>query len=133
MRKKLRRDILELVSSFQAQIKNKPPLPQMSTELRMMKFKIRPIQGDFSAVDLKDEDFIKALWSLGKLDEFFQKEYSRLTKKERQIFIRIFDDLYHQYQQELNRVNIYKGRLVGGDNKILEMEIFKENKGRKIN
>lgn len=133
MRKKSRRDILQMVSNFQALIKNKPPLPQMSTELRMMKFKIRPIQGDFSAVDLKNQEFIKALWSLGKLDEFFQKEYSRLTKKERQIFIKIFDDLYHQYQQELNRVNIYKGRPVNEEHKILEMEIFKENKGRKIN
>ena len=133
MRKKSRIDILQLVTSFQAQIKNKPPLPQMSTELRMMKFKIRPIQGDFSAVDLKDEDFIRALWSLGKLDEFFQKEIVRLTKRERQIFIKIFDDLYHRYQQELNRVNIYKGRPASEENKVLEMEIFKEGTGRKIN
>lgn len=133
MGKKIRRDILELVSNFQAQIKNKPSLPQMSTELQMMKFKIRPIQGDFSAVDLKDEDFIRALWSLGKLDEFFQKEIVRLSKKERQIFIKIFDDLYRQYQQELNRVNIYRGEPVSEENKVLEMEIFKEGKGNKIN
>ena len=133
MRKKSRRDILDLVSSFQAQIKNKPALPQMSTELRMMKFRIRPIQGDFSAVDLKDEDFIRALWSLGKLDEFFQKEIIRLTKRERQIFIKIFDDLYHRYQQELNSVNIYKGRPASEENKVLEMEIFREGTGRKIN
>ena len=133
MRKRSKRDILALVGTFQSQIKNKPSLPQMSTELQMMKFKVRPIQGDFSAVDLKDEDFIKALWSLGKLDEFFQKEIVRLTKRERQIFMKIFDDLYHQYQQELNRINIYKGRPQSGDNKILEMEIFKEGTGRKIN
>ena len=47
----------------------------MFEEVRMMKFKIKPIQGDVSAFNLKNERFIESLWSLGKLDEFFHKEF----------------------------------------------------------
>ena len=133
MRKKYTKDISKLINSFQSLVKNKPTPSQMSTELRMMKFKVKPIQGDFSAVDLKDDKFISALWSLGKLDEFFQKEYHKLSAKDRQIFMKIFDDLYHQYQQELNHVNIYKGKLAASNKRILEMEIFREIKDRKVN
>lgn len=104
----------------------------MYREIRMMRFKIKPIQGDLSAVDLKDERFVETLWSLGKLDEFFQKEYPKLSDKHKEQFIKIFDDLYHRYQQDLNSINIYKGP-TSKKNKILEMEIFKEIKNKKTN
>ncbi len=132
MRKKATKDISTLVQAFQMFIKNKPKAERMVSEIRMMKFKIRPIQGDLTAVNLKNERFIETLWSLGKLDEFFQSEYPKLTPKNREIFIRIFDDLYHQYQQQLNKINIYKGH-VDNKNKILELEIFKDIKNKKIN
>lgn len=113
-------------------IKNKPKTDRMFAELRMMKFKIKPIQGDLSAVDLKNEKFIETLWSLGKLDEFFKSEYPKLTPKNRQVFLKIFDELHHQYQQELNSINIYKGP-VARKNKILELEIYKEGRDKKLN
>lgn len=132
MRKKATKDISALIQSFQSFIKNKPKTDAMYRELRMMRFKIKPIQGDLLAVDLKDERFIETLWSLGKLDEFFQMEYPRLTAKNKELFLKIFDDLYHKYQKELNSINIYKGS-TSEKNKVLEMDIFKEIKNKKIN
>lgn len=123
---------MTLVQTFQAFIKNKPKTQVMYKEIRMMRFKIKPIQGDLSAIDLKNEHFIETLWSLGKLDEFFQVEYPKLDKKNQEVFIKIFDDLYHQYQQELNHINIFKGSPTN-KSKTLELEIFKEMKNRKIN
>lgn len=132
MGKKSAKDVMTLVRSFQDFIRNKPKADKMYKEIRMMHFKVKPIQGDLTAVDLKNEHFIETLWSLGKLDEFFQVEYPKLDKKSRELFVKIFDDLYHKYQQELNRINIYKGHTTD-KNKILELEIFKEIKNRKIN
>lgn len=132
MRKKVTKDISSLVSAFQSFLKNKPKADRMVSEIRMMKFKIRPIQGDLSSINLKNERFIETLWSLGKLDEFFQTEYPKLTAKNREVFIKIFDDLYHQYQKELNAINIYKGP-VSDKKKILELEIFKDIKNKKVN
>ncbi|MFZ6035359.1 MAG: hypothetical protein ACOYUB_04430 [Patescibacteria group bacterium] len=132
MRKKTTKDISTLVQTFQMFIKNKPKAERMVSEIRMMKFKIRPIQGDMTAVNLKNERFIETLWSLGKLDEFFQSEYPKLSPKNREVFVKIFDDLYHQYQQQLNKINIYK-RQANDKNKVLELEIFKDIKNKKIN
>lgn len=134
MRKKTSKDVLHLVNSFQTFIKNRPTVGQMYLEIQMMKFKIRPIRGDMSLVDLKNEKFIETIWSLGKLDEFFQKEYGGLSRKNKEVFTQIFDDLYHKYQDELNKINIYKGRKITPQNQSLEIEIFKENQAsKKIN
>src|SRR3989344_4953786 len=106
MRRKTSKDILSLFGSIQKIISAKPTITQMFEEVRMMKFKIKPIQGDLMSFNLRNEKFIENLWSLGKLDEFFYKEFPSLTKKEKDIFLRIFDNLYFKYQQELNQIHL---------------------------
>jgi len=127
MGKKTSKDILDLIRSFQDIVKKKPGIGEMFSEIRMMRFKIKPVQGDINEIDLKNEKFIEILWSLGKLDEFFQKEYPRLIGKNKVVFTKILDDLYRRYQEQLNHVNVYK---TAGPrkSKIIEMEIFKESK-----
>lgn len=133
MRKKSVIDVADIVLVFQSLIKNKPDVNAMYEEIQMMKFKIKPVQGNLSEVNLKNKQFIETLWSLGKLDEFFQREYPKLTPKNKQIFLNIFDDVYQRYQQELNKVNLYQGKKYK-ENQTLEMEIFRESKNsKKIN
>jgi len=124
-KKKLAKNMSELVGSFQMLVKNKPPINQMYEEIRMMKFRIRPLQGNVLSVNLNNEKFIEVLWSMGKLDEFYQSEFSSLTPKNKQLFIKIFEDLHIQFQEELNRVNLLKGRY-SKKPQTLEMEIYKE-------
>ncbi|KKP68165.1 MAG: hypothetical protein UR68_C0005G0021 [Candidatus Roizmanbacteria bacterium GW2011_GWA2_35_19] len=130
-KKKLAKNMSELVGSFQMLVKNKPPINQMYEEIRMMKFRIRPLQGNVLSVNLNNEKFIEVLWSMGKLDEFYQSEFSSLTPKNKQLFIKIFEDLHIQFQEELNRVNLLKGRY-SKKPQTLEMEIYKE-KNKKVN
>ena len=104
---------------------------QRDEEIRMMKFRIRPLQGNVLSVNLNNEKFIEVLWSMGKLDEFYQSEFSSLTPKNKQLFIKIFEDLHIQFQEELNRVNLLKGRY-SKKPQTLEMEIYKE-KNKKVN
>jgi hypothetical protein len=132
MRKKTNKDILSLINNIQKIISTKPNTNQMFEEVQMMKFKIKPIQGDISAFNLRNEKFIESLWSLGKLDEFFHKEFPQLSKKDQVIFLRFFDNLYFKYQQQLNQVNLQPARTALTKTGLLELEIFKEKMLRKI-
>jgi len=131
MRKKTSKDILSLINNIQKIISAKPDTNKMFEEVQMMKFKIKPIQGDVSAFNLKNERFIESLWSLGKLDEFFFKEVPSLSKKEKEIFMNFFDSLYFKYQQQLNQTNLQQRRVTLKKTGLLELEIFKERKLQK--
>ncbi len=121
MKKKQNRDVLAIINDFQKIIDKKPPLSQMLDEVRMMEFKIHPVAGDISQIDLKNNKLLETIWSLGKLDELFQKEYIRLPAKDKNVFVRIFDGFYQQFQTELST----------NSTPILEMEIFREKQSLK--
>ncbi len=125
------KDILSLINNIQKIISTKPNTNQMFEEVQMMKFKIKPLQGDVSAFNLKNEKFIESLWSLGKLDEFFRKEFPQLSKKEQEVFLRFFDSLYIKYQQQLNQVNLQPARRMTAKTGLLELEIYKERRLRR--
>ena len=131
MQKKNHTDVLDLVYSFQKKIlENKPPQEQMYLDVRMMQFKIRPLQGDVSLLNLKNEHFIEILWSLGKLDEFFQGHIKQVSNKQKNTFYKLFDELYARFQNELNKINLQKEK----SNDIsagFEMEIFKDRAMKK--
>ena len=129
--KKTSKDIISLFGDIQKVISSKPTINQMFEEVRMMKFKIKPIQGDLMSFNLKNEQFIESLWSLGKLDEFFFREVPALSKKEKEIFIKIFDSLYFKYQQQLNQANLQQRKVTLTKTGLLELEIYKERKLKK--
>lgn len=131
MGKKTTKDIISLFGNIQKEISAKPNVDQMFKEVQMMKFKIKPIQGDLMSFNLKNQNFIESLWSLGKLDEFFFKEVPSLSKKEKEVFMRIFDSLYFKYQQQLNQTNLQQRKISLTKTGLLELEIFKEHKLKK--
>ena len=129
--KKINKDIISLFGNIQRVISSRPAVDQMYAEVQMMKFKIKPIQGDLMSFNLKNEQFIESLWSLGKLDEFFFREVPTLSKKEKEVFMRIFDSLYFKYQQQLNEANLQQRKVTLTKAGLLELEIFKEGKLKK--
>ena len=125
MIKKNKNNVVDIFNRLKKILATKPSNQDMVSEVRMMKFKVRPISGDISLLRLNNAHLIEALWSLGKLDETFQKEFRHINADQKEVFFRFFDDLYQQFQSQLNRVNIkpeIKARLP----EMLEMEIFKE-------
>jgi len=127
MRKKFERDVIQILKRFQYSVlQNKPTPEHMLDEIRMMKFKIKPIQGDISQINLKDGRFIEIIWSLGKMDEFFQKEVDHIAESQKETFFQFFNETYSTLQQKLNMLRIRAGQK-GSPNSVLEMEIFKDN------
>lgn len=132
MKKRSRTDLLQVIADFQKKIiENKPSVEAMYEEVRMMHFKIRPLQGDLSQLNLKEEKFIEILWSLGKLDEFFQRQYKKLnSRNQKEVFFKFFDNLYEKLQTQLNKLDLKAAKELNLSATI-EMEIFKEKNFRK--
>jgi hypothetical protein len=134
MKAKSEKDVVAMFQHFQQHVlENKPSLKDMISEVRMMQFKIRPVEGDITALNFKNYSFIETLWSLGKLDEFFLQHESKLKKSDKIVFYRLFDGLYEQYRNKLNHINLKKdqydeGKVPSG----FEVEIFRE-KSKKSN
>lgn len=132
MKHKSETDVLKLFDTFQKSLQQKPSYKQMMDEVRMMKFKVRPMQGDVLLFNMLDERFIEALWNLGKLDELFQNQYQKLSQKNKQLFFRIFDSMYEKLQSELNKINLRRVK-TSNISPVLEIEIFKERAKKKLN
>ena len=127
MKKKGTVDLLLVLADFQRNILGrKPSLETMMDEVRMMHFKIRPLQGDVSLLDLRENKLIETLWNLGKLDEFYQKHNNKLTSDQKNIFFNFFDEVYHKFQNQLNRLNLRSSAQAEIPSTI-EMEIFKDD------
>ena len=125
MVKKNSKDVVEILSNLKKALGVRPPFEKMYEEIRMMRFKIKPISGDIFLIQLKNQRLIETLWSLGKLDEVFQQEYKMLDSEQKETFFRLFDNLYQQFQDQLNKINI-KPEVRSTLPQVLEMEIFKD-------
>lgn len=134
MKKNNRSDVLTMVESFQRKVLlHKPPVKDMLNEIRMMRFKVKPRQGDLSSVDFANHKLIEILWSLGKLDEFFQQQYSKLDDHDQEAFYTYFDSMQQRLQDDLNRLNL-KQETGSARLSTLEIEIFKDrDRSRKTN
>jgi len=132
MKKKQIKDIKTVLADFESLLKFKPSINQMYEEIQMMKFKVRPLSGDVLSLNLKNDQFVSTLWSLGKLDEFYQKKISTLNFKDREIFNKIFEEVYQRFQVDLNKINVRSLKMVKYKTP-LEVEIFRERKLRKTN
>src|SRR3989339_1638626 len=98
--KKQIKDIKIILADFESLLKIKPSIDQMYEEIQMMKFKVRPLSGDVLSVNLKNDQFVSTLWSLGKLDEFYQKKINGLNYKDKEIFNKIFEEVYQRFQAD---------------------------------
>lgn len=127
MKKKETVDLLLILADFQKNIlESKPSSETMIDEVRMMHFRIRPLQGDVSLLNLREDKLIETLWNLGKLDEFYQKHNSRLTANQKNIFFNFFDEIYRKFQNQLNKLNL-RSTVQTDVPSTIEMEIFKDN------
>lgn len=121
--KSVKKNIFNLVSQLKQILDNKPNEKQMLKEVEMMKFKIKPVAGDISILNFKNNQLIEALWGLGKLDEFFQNHFKNISKNDKEIFFQMVGQLRGRLENQLSRINFHRPVNIP---QIIEMEIFKE-------
>lgn len=131
MAKKSVDKIFDLFQTFQKSLDNQPPAAAMREEILMMNFKIKPVQGDISFLNFNNQRLIEVLWSLGKLDDFFQKEFKKLAVNQRPVFLNFFQNLHSDLQRKLNQLNLKTSKIPVSSTPFLEMEIIKERQETK--
>ncbi len=133
-KKDLTLDMMGLFKSFKQDVLDKKPThEQMMREVYMMRFKIRPLQGDVSKLNFSNSTFVETIWQLGKMDDFIEKHLRKLDKKQEHAFFHYFEGMYKQLQDTLN--SLHFGRQKGDlfvQRDFVEMEIFKERKNKKL-
>ena len=130
MKNRKNNDVFEILSDLQAVLRKKPSPEKMFEDIRMMRFKIKPLMGDISLVNVKNNQLIEALWGLGKIDDFFHKEFNQLSLKDKDTFFRVINDIKGGYEQQLNRVGLKERPNISSP---IELEIFKEKQTKKTN
>lgn len=120
-------DLYERIKLFQQRtFSNKPSRDEMISEVRMMNFKVRPVYGNITKLDFNNNDFLNALWSLGKLDEFFKEEFPNVEDEDREIFFQLVDDMRVSLQKKLNTAYSLK-ESPKQEKTVFEVEIYKDN------
>jgi len=125
--KPTKKNIFSLVSQLKAMLDNKPAHDQMLKEVEMMRFKIRPVVGDISILNFKNNQLVETLWGLGKLDEFFQNHFKEISKSDKETFFQMVGQLRGRLENQLNKINF---RRPADAPQMIEMEIFKEHPRR---
>lgn len=135
VKKKGKFEIAQLLSEFQQTVlNNRPSYQEMFEEVRMMHFKVRPLNGDISQLQTLDSNLVEALWNIGKFDEFFKTQRTKLTKSEQDMFLKYFETLYTRLQKEMNGTTKEHMSINDDSNStstVVEMEIYRERINKK--
>lgn len=127
MKQELNKDIYETVMEFQEKtLKLVPPMSSMLEEMKLMNFKIRPIVGNITGVDFKNEELIGTIWSMGKLEEFVMQNSEELSKKDEKIFFNLVRNIRRSLETKLSSVRLSQGKTQDVSSPFFEAEIFKD-------
>src|SRR3989344_3954568 len=127
MKDESKNDLYDRIQRFQHNVlARRPSVSQMVSEVHMMNFKIRPVYGNITTMDFANKRFIEALWSLGKLDEFFRDEFTQVTENERETFFRLVDEMRVNFQQQLNTAYSTSQSVSSEEKLLYEIEIYKK-------
>ena len=127
-------DMIHIFKSFKTEVLDKKPNhEQMVRDVYMMKYKIRPLQGDLSRLNFSNTTFVETIWQRGKMDDFIEKHLQKIEKKQEQAFFHYFEGMYKQLQNTLNSLHFDtpKGNAFTKRD-FVEMEIYKERKSIRL-
>jgi len=125
-------NVLKLFKHFQTDVLDKQPnFKKMVEDVQMMRYKIRPLQGDISIINFSNKALVETLWQLGKMEDFIAVNSKTVKKDQEQAFFRYFDSMYRHLQEKLNNLQLIEQKPPKSFRGLLEMEIFKERRNKK--
>lgn len=133
-KKKKKLTALDLIKKIDSQIeKARPSKEEMLEDIKMMKFKIRPVTGDIFALKDKDIGFLQSLWKLARIEELVAGQVERLSGGEKEIFFSYLEDLQFKTEEKIalaiRRLPVKEKKNI----KVLELEVFRERTRGKRN
>jgi len=98
----------------------------------MNKLLIRPHLGDVFSLNMSNDQFIDALWSIIKIDEYIENTVDKLPRKEIDMFYQMSSYFRQQFQDTLNRIDMRLPQVKSrGTEQPVSIEIFRENRKSK--
>lgn len=87
-------------------LKQKPTISQMKRDIQMNRLRIKPHMGDVFSLNMSNDQFIEALWSIIKIDEYIENTVDKLPRKEIDMFYQMSSYFRQQFQDTLNRIDM---------------------------
>ncbi len=102
------------------------PLPSvgiMLSELKMMKFKMRPLAGDISSLSKMNSDVISSLWRIGRIDEIVQTHFYDLEEDGQEMVLKYLESFETLTQHQIKGA-LQAKKIRGKD--VLKIEVYRE-------
>jgi hypothetical protein len=130
-------DVFDAMARLQLEIlKHKPTTQQMRKDIQMSSLSVRPQMGDIFTLNMANDQFIEALWSIITIDEFVSKNLSTISRKDHELFIRLTNHVRNSFQDALNRTDMrlpHVKERQSVSNQPIAIEIFRSRKSsRKV-
>jgi hypothetical protein len=120
-------NLFDKIIKFQEEVlEKKVSKKEILRDLSVMSFKIKSLLGDMSKLKFDDTDFLRALWSLGKLEEFTNRQMSQLMDDEAEVFFRLVEDIRIDLERRMGRASLPKIVKTTKKRARFELEIIKE-------
>lgn len=123
---------LKLLKEVLADVNDrKPSQEEMLKEVKMMNFKIRPVDGDIFNMMTKNVGFLESLWRIGRIEKIVIKAKDRLSFEEKELFFDYLDELEMQMQTKYDKL---LDTVIPDEKKkakLITLEVFKEAKFKK--
>ncbi|MCX7881017.1 MAG: hypothetical protein N2482_00680 [Patescibacteria group bacterium] len=119
-------DFLTALEKLQRILNNKPRVEKMWQEVKMMGFQIKPIFGNISLLSAKKNELVESLWKIGKLDEFFNQEFKKLSPREKEIFFEMINEAKESLESKLGRFSLDQKINLSNLPPLIEMEVFRK-------
>lgn len=78
----------------------------MKKDIQMNALKMRPYMGDVFHLNMTDSQFIDALWSILKLEEYMISVEKKLKKGESKIFYQMMKQYRDKLQAKINQIDM---------------------------
>ena len=126
---KKRETFFKILLELKNILNKKPPLEKMKEEVRLMGFHIRPLAGnpDFLR-EVKNDKFVEALWTLGKIEILIEKNFHRLTLEQKKLIIRSIEEIEKKLDLTLpiEELPSFKNHADENSSSYLMLEIFRK-------
>lgn len=121
---------LDVIHQIRVIVSAKPRSSQaMLEDMKVMQFKIRPVDGDIGKLNGLDDKLIYSLWKIGKIDELVRSSFKALSHDDKETLISYLREFESRTQQEIMSKS-RKRRDAKSSLEILKLEIFKDKDKR---
>lgn len=121
----MKKTAVDIIRQISIEVEDrKLSLESMVRDIKMMRFKVRSIIGDISALQTADYNFVESLWKIGRIDEIISGTLHELDEDDQDALMEYFENMESDIQRRIRDSLSLDGN--DEDKRVLKIEIFKD-------